>query len=469
MNGEDGLPREGHANGPGRGSGKGNGNGNGNGNDDGHGYGYGSGAARELAELRARVAELERRRRPTAQRHWVRPFFAVLLILVAAVLTPLGAVAAWSSDLIGDTDRYVSTMKPLASDPDVQNAVADRVTTAVMQYVDIRSLLTSVAPDDRPRLTKALGPLSGPITSGLTDFVHSTAERFVAGDAFATLWTDLNRTAHASANKALTGSGGGAVKLTHDAVVIDLAPVIARVKQALVDRGLGLAAKIPEVHAEFTVMNSESIGKAKKFYRLLQIVGFWLPVLTLLLAAGGVLLAIRRRRALVTAALAVAAGAAVLGIALWIFRGIYLDSLPSGVSQPAAGSVFDTLVRYLRTTVRMVITLGVVVALAAWLTGDGRAATRVLAAWRGGIGAVRDAVGLDLGAPGAWVHRTKTWLDWTVVAVAAATLLTWPYPTAAVTVWTAVVALLVLAVIEYMDSEEGPRPADAAGGAGDIG
>ncbi|MER7977590.1 hypothetical protein [Streptomyces sp. NPDC095817] len=424
--------------------------------------------AREIAELRARVAELERRR-PTGQRHWVRPFFAVLLIIVAAVLTPLSAVAAWSSDLIGDTDRYVSTMKPLASDPDVQEAVADRVTKAVMQHVDIESLLTSVAPADRPRLTKALGPLSGPITSGLTDFVHSTADKFVSSDAFATLWTDLNRTAHASVDKALTGKGGGAVKLTNDAVVIDLAPVIDRVKQALVDRGLGIAAKIPEVHTDFTVMTSDSIGKAKKFYRLLQIVGFWLPVLTLVLAAGGVLLAIRRRRALVTAALAVAAGAAVLGIALWIFRGIYLDGLPSGVSQPAAGSVFDTLVRFLRTTVRMVITLGIVVALAAWLTGSGRAATRVLAAWRGGIGAVRNAVGFDLGPVGVWVHRAKTWLNWTVVAVAAVTLLIWNYPTAAVTVWIAVVALLVLAVVEFLDDDGAPHLTGTTGTTGTTG
>nr|WP_239155840.1 hypothetical protein [Streptomyces sp. SID14446] len=409
------------------------------------------------------------RRRPTGQRHWVRPFFAVLLIIVAAVLTPLSAVAAWSSDLIGDTDRYVSTMKPLASDPDVQEAVADRVTKAVMQHVDIESLLTSVAPADRPRLTKALGPLSGPITSGLTDFVHSTADKFVSSDAFATLWTDLNRTAHASVDKALTGKGGGAVKLTNDAVVIDLAPVIDRVKQALVDRGLGVAAKIPEVHTDFTVMTSDSIGKAKKLYRLLQIVGFWLPVLTLVLAAGGVLLAIRRRRALVTAALAVAAGAAVLGIALWIFRGIYLDGLPSGVSQPAAGSVFDTLVRFLRTTVRMVITLGIVVALAAWLTGSGRAATRVLAAWRGGIGAVRNAVGFDLGPVGVWVHRAKTWLNWTVVAVAAVTLLIWNYPTAAVTVWIAVVALLVLAVVEFLDDDGAPHLTGTTGTTGGAG
>ncbi|MFF2363550.1 hypothetical protein ACFVU0_12640 [Streptomyces sp. NPDC058122] len=419
--------------------------------------GAGGGAdARELAELRARVAELEKRP-PRVEHHRVRSTFAVVLILLAALLTPLSAVAAWSSDLIGNTDRYVATMEPLASDKDVQDAVANRVTKAVMQHVDVKTLLESAAPADRPELTKAIGPLSGPITSGLTDFVHTVALKFVSSDAFATLWTQLNRRAHAAVDKALTGKGGGAVKLTNDAVVIDLAPVIDQVKQALVDQGLSIAAKIPQVHTNFTVMTSDSIGKAKKIYRLLQLVGFWLPVLTLLLAAAGVLLAVRRRRALVTAALLVAAGAAVLGIALWIFREIYLDGLPSDVSQPAAESVFDTLVRYLRTSVRLVITLGIIVALAAWLTGSGRAASRVLAGWRGGIGAVRTSTGAELGAVGAWVHRAKTWLVWTVVAVAAAILLVWNYPTAAVTIWIAVLALLALAIVEFLDDDGTPH------------
>ncbi|MFD8738186.1 hypothetical protein ACFV06_25190 [Streptomyces sp. NPDC059618] len=431
-----------------------------------NGRGAGAPDAHEIAELRARVAELEQRA-PRREHHRVRSSFAVVLVLLAALLTPLSAVAAWSSDLIGNTDRYVSTMQPLASDPDVQNAVANRVTDAVMQHVDVQTLLESVAPADRPRLTKALGPLSGPITSGLTDFVHTVALKFVSSKAFATLWTELNRKAHAAVDKALTGKGGGAVKLTNDAVVIDLAPVIDQVKTSLVDRGLGVAAKIPQVHTDFTVMTSDSIGKAKKLYRLLELVGFWLPVLTLLLAAGGVLLAVRRRRALVTAALLVAAGAAVLGIALWIFRAVYLDGLPANVSQPAAASVFDTLVRYLRTSVRLVITLGIIVALAAWLTGSGRAARRVNAAWTGGIGAVRTATGVELGAVGAWVHRVKTWLNWTVVVVAAVILLVWNYPTAVVTVWIAVLALVALAVVEFLDDDGTPHLAGPGPGPGE--
>ncbi|MGW3415526.1 hypothetical protein [Streptomyces sp. NPDC000888] len=137
-----------------------------------------------------------------------------------------------------------------------------------------------------------------------------------------------------------------------------------------------------------------------------------------------------------------------------MFRALYLDGLPAGVSQPAAGAVFDTLVRFLRTTVRMVITLGVIVALSAWLTGQGRAASRVLAAWTGGIGAVRGATGFAAGPTGEWVHRVKPWLNWTVVAVAAATLLAWDRPTPAVTVWIALGALLALALVEFLDDRE---------------
>ncbi|MFE7264577.1 hypothetical protein ACFU9B_21315 [Streptomyces sp. NPDC057592] len=416
----------------------------------------------ELEELRARVAVLEDRA-PARHRPRARSFLAVLLVLVAAVLTPLSIVSSWAKNQISDTDNYVAMMAPLASDPDVQAAVTDRVTGAVMQHLDVKALLSEVSPADRPVLDKALSKLNGPITTGISNFVHGTVEKFVASDAFATIWTDLNRAAQSAAVRALSGSGGGAVKLTDDTVTIDLAPVIDRVKQRLVDRGLGVAAKIPEVHTDFTVLTSDSVGKAQRWFRALQIIGFWLPLVTLVLAAGGVLLAVRRRRALVTAALVVAAGAAVLGLALWVGRAFYLDSLPSGVSQPAAGSVFDALVGQMRALVRMVVTLGIVVALAAWLTGDGRAAGRVMAMWSGGIGAVRDAAGFTGGPVGRWVHRARRPLNWTVVVVAAAVLVAWDRPTGLVTVWIALCALFVLAVVEFLDDDSSPHLAVPGG------
>ncbi|MER5745852.1 hypothetical protein ABT097_21595 [Streptomyces sp. NPDC002225] len=411
----------------------------------------------ELAALRARVAALEaggaRHRPPRA-----RAAFAVLLVLVATVLTPLGIVSTWAKNQIGDTGNYVAMMAPLASDPEVRAAVTDRVTGAVMQHLDVKTLLADVAPADRPALDRALATLSGPLTTGITGFVHGTVERFVSGDAFARIWTDLNRASQSAAVKALSGSREGAVRITDDTVTVDLAPVVDEVKQRLVDRGLKAAAKLPAVHTDFTVLTAPSVGRATMWFRALQLIGLWLPPVTLALAAGGVLLSVCRRRALVATALAVGAGAAVLGLALWLGRAFYLDSLPSGVSRPAAGAVFDALAGPMRVLVRLVVTLGVVVALAAWLTGRGRAATRVTAVWSGGIGAVREAAGFTGGPVGRWVHRARRPLNWTVVVVAGAVLLVWDRPTGLVTVWIALCALFALAVVEFLDDDSGPRP-----------
>ncbi|MEU5400733.1 hypothetical protein ABZ348_15745 [Streptomyces sp. NPDC005963] len=417
--------------------------------------------ADELDHLRARVAALESSAdRPPPGHHRVRSFFSALLIVIGCVLAPLGAVAAWSADEVGNTDRYVDTVAPLASDADVQNAVATRVTDAVMEHIDLNSVLEGVAPADRPRLTKALGKLGDSLESALRSFVHDKSQEVVASDAFKTVWVDANRKVHDAVDKALTGNGGGAVKLTNDAVKIDLGPVVDQVKQRLVDDGLTAAERIPEVNAEFTVFKSEDIGKVKTGFRLLQIAGFWLPVLALLLVVVGVLLAVRRRRALVAAALGVAFALLLLGAALTGFRAVYLDALPSDVSQSAAGSVYDALVRYLRTTVRTVVALGIVVALAAWLTGPGRWAALVQQMWHTGLGAVRATAaraGLHTGPVGPWVRRYRRWVVWVLVAGAVLAYVFWSYPTAWVVVGLALALLFALALVELVAGEPAPE------------
>ncbi|MGW4382717.1 hypothetical protein [Kitasatospora sp. NPDC004531] len=413
----------------------------------------------ELAALRARVASLESRE---PRRHRVRSFFAVLLIVLAAVLTPLAVVASWSRSQVTDTDRFVATMAPLASDPAVQAAVADRATAAVMQQLPVSDLLNEVAPGDQPALNALLGKVGSALTDGLTGFVHGQVLDVVRSDAFAGIWETVLRDAHAAFTNVLTGQGGGSVQVKGDTVTLDLAPVIAQVKDRLVARGLGPAEKIPEVHTDFTLVQSDAVRKAQTGLRLLDLAGFWVPVLAVLCAVGGVLLAVRRRRAVVTAALAMAAGAVLLGIGLSVFRALYLDKLPAEVDQAAAGAIYDTLVRYLRAAVRMLLALGIVIALAAWLTGPGRRAGWVRQLWQAGLGAVRRAaegIGLRLGPVGRFVHRWKAWLGWGAVAVAAVVLLTWGYPTVAVVLWIALALLAALAVLEFLDA----RPEEPAG------
>ncbi|MFI8765393.1 hypothetical protein ACIGN6_10785 [Streptomyces sp. NPDC053792] len=411
----------------------------------------------ELSVLRARVAALEAERAAAPPpHHRLRSFFAALLIVIGCVLVPLGLVASWTSDIVGDTDRYVQTVKPLASDPDIQAAVANRVTNAVMEHIDLPSLLEGVAPEQRPLAAKALGKLGGSLQSAVGSFVHDKAQDIVASPEFETIWTDANRAIHTSLDRALTGNDEGAVKIETDTVTIDLAPVIDRVKERLVASGMNVAAKIPEIHTDFTVVKSDDIGKVKTGFALLQAMGMWLPVIAVLLVAGGVLLAVHRRRTLVAAALGVAVAAIVLGVALTVFRTVYLNALPATVSPGAAGSVYDTLVRFLRTSVRVFATLGILIALAAWLSGPSRPAVLARGLWHSGITATRstaDHAGMRLGPVGPFVRRYRTWITWILVAAAAAGIVFWPYPTAWVVVGLALGLLFALAVVAFLADE----------------
>ncbi|MFD8228743.1 hypothetical protein ACFV16_31915 [Streptomyces massasporeus] len=423
----------------------------------------------ELDELRQRVNALESAGPPRTKRHHpFRSLGSVLLILLAALLSLLSVVAVWANSVVQDTDRYVDTVGPLASDPAVQKAVTNRVTSAVLAQIDVDALvkeLTDAAAQQGvpPRLNQLLGDLDGPIENGLKQLVSSTVERVVTSSAFESVWVNANRRAHSALDKALTGKSDSAVKLENNQVVVDLGPIVADVKDRLVDAGFSAAEKIPAVHTNFVVFASEDVGKIKNFMRVLEILGGWLPVIALLIAAAGVYTAFNRRHALIGTALAVFVAMLVLGIGLTVARDVYLDKLPPGASQAAAGSVYDALVKFLRAGVRALAAVALFTAAGAFLSGPSRIAVLTRTGCRRSIGGLRDvatSAGLRLGAVGRFVHRHKRWIGAFILLIAAVVLFTWSYPTTAVVVWTAVITLVGFAIREFLDAPS-PPPTDS--------
>ncbi|MEU9367291.1 hypothetical protein AB0D71_21785 [Streptomyces avermitilis] len=421
----------------------------------------------ELEELRHRVSALESAGPSGAARHhWLRSTGSVLLILLASLLSLLAVVAVWANSIVRDTDRYVATVGPLAGNPDVQKAVTNRVTDAVLAQIDVEALVKELEQAAAqqgvpPKAAQLLGDLDGPIASGLKSLVAGTVQRVVSSSAFDTLWVDANRSVHSALDKALTGHDGGAVSLKNDQVAIDVGPIVAKVKDQLVSAGFKPAARIPAVHTDFVVFASKDIGEIKTYLRVLEIIGNWLPVLAVLIAAAGVYLAVNRRRALIWAAVGVFAAMLLLGVTLTVARAIYLDHLPPGTSEAAAGAVYDALVKFLRASVRAVGALALLTAVGAFLSGPSRAAVVIRTGCRRSIGALRDvavSAGLPLGAVGRFVHRYKRWIGGVILVVAAVVLFTWNYPTTTVVVWTVVIVLVAFAIREFLDSPP-TRPA----------
>ena len=393
---------------------------------------------------------------------------SAILITLACVLAPLSVTAVWANRELSNTDQYVKTVAPIADDPAVQAALSTKVTTVIFDNLDIKTLTTDALntvaqrPNVPPKIAAALPALAVPITNGVQSFTRDQVDKFFASPQFAQIWTQVNRAAHTQVTNLLEGNQGGAVSAQGNTITLNLGPIVAQVKQRLLARGFTLANNIPTVNQSFVLVQSAAITKAQGFYSLLNTLGFWLPVIALVLFVGGVLLALDRRRGLLKGALGVAGAMVILGVALTLARTWYAGATPANVlSEQAAGNVFDTMVRFLRAALRATAVLALVVALAAFLTGPSPAAVRTRSTFQRGIGSLRggaESAGLSTGRLGTWTYSHKRALQVAAVTAAGLVVVFWTQPTGWVIIGIALAALLLLGIIEFL----GRPPAEPA-------
>jgi hypothetical protein len=415
-------------------------------------------------------AELERLRAEHAGSHdggaawrsrrrfsW-RAFFATILIVLGCVLAPIAVVGVWAGNQITDTGRYVATVQPLIDDPAIQNVLTDRITNEIISQLNLTGTVDQAAAQLQSRgLTRISTLLTtfGPqITSAVTGFIHSTVHTVISSQAMANAWVQVNTIAHQSVVKLLSGQGNGALTSANGQITLNLGPLIAVVKQALVARGFSLAGSIPNVNPTVALFQAKELGKAQAGYRLVSDLKIVLPILALVLLAAGVFTARGRRRALIVVGLGVAASMVVLAIALLIARTIYLNSVPSSVlPTDAAAAAYDALVHFLRVGLRVVLAVGLVIAIGAFITGPSRAAVRTRAALRSGITWLRnlgERRGISTGPVGQWTYRHRAVLRIGAVTLVALILVFWGQPTALTVILLVVILLILLGLIELV-------------------
>jgi hypothetical protein len=395
---------------------------------------------------------------PVSRQRW-RTILAVVLIVVGCVLAPLAGVAVWARNQVTNTDRYVRTVAPLASDPAIQTAIADQITAQIFAYLDVAGL-TNQAVDAlaarglRPQVADQLRGFAGPLASGIQSFVRTEVTKIVQSQAFADAWVQANRVAHQALVTALTGQGDRAVTVEGDTVKLNLAPFIETVKQRLIDSGFGLATRIPQVNATLVLFDVKNLTRARRAFDLLNTLGIWLPIIAIVLLGVGVVVATDHRRALVGAAVGVAVAMVGLGLSLAVFRTIYLDAVPAAVlPHDAAAALYDTIVAYLRLGLRTILVLALVVAAGAFLSGQSATAVRTRQRLAGGIGWLRggaEHAGWRTGPVGTWVYANKQLLRIGAVILATLALVFWGQPTGKTVALLAVLLLVALALIEFL-------------------
>jgi hypothetical protein len=295
---------------------------------------------------------------------WSLAVVALVLCAAATVASLIGGYVR--SDLL--SDRFVSATAPLARDPQVQQMLADTVTTQVSGHLDDHTLTS-----DLNSILQHFGV--GPVGAHAAAIVRPYVVRYLASPQFDQVWTQVVTLAHHDVVTELHGGTGTALTVEGDTLRLDIRPVIAAVKQSLVDSGISAAKAVPDISVHVTLVTSPDVPTALAYGRWYATWSPWLPFAAAGFLGLALLAAPRRRRALLIGAALITVAFAGLLAAVPLVRGRIGDhATPQPPStRPAVLDIFDVLTHPLITQTRIATAAALVVTLAlAVLTGVAR-------------------------------------------------------------------------------------------------
>ena len=313
-----------------------------------------------------------------------RAFLGMTLIVLATLLAPLATAVGFAARQASDTDTFVSTVAPLADDPAVQALIVDEATAAINDALEIDALVEELLDNvfdegATPRLADAadlLGPL---LADQARAAIRSALTRVVESDGFSSLWEQALRLTHTQFVAVMDADPDGAVAIDDSGVVaIQLQPIIAELKPALVVVGFTLAESIPEIDVSITVAEVPAVARARLGYSVVTAVGGLLPWLALTLLVIGVLVHPRRARAVVVAGALLLLTGAVLGGAIVIGGSVAGAALAGQLPPEVMAAVYGELTRQPSAVMLAFVVFGAVAIVAGLVSGasDRAAAAR---------------------------------------------------------------------------------------------
>ena len=335
----------------------------------------------ENEALKAKVSKVDKREKKGG--FW-RRFTVWLLVILAVIFSVLGVISTWLKTTTLDTDTFVSTVAPLVQDDAVAKAVSDAAVKQLFTQYDVEGQLESglnqlsdtirQAAPGLPELPIDLSVIAGPITNGLEDFAKSTSQRILTSDAFFKVWSESLRLSHTAAVNILTGNKDKLLTSQGDTVVLNLAPLIDRVKTRLADSGLGFLnnVQVPEDFGQVDLFTSKQLGVAKGLVRLLEVLAWVLPLLAFIFFALAVVITRDRRKVLMWEAIGLAIAMLVVLVVFRVARNELFGMIKNPTNLAAADVIWATVLSGLKQAVFGLLTLGVVVAVGSAIAGPAR-------------------------------------------------------------------------------------------------
>ncbi len=278
--------------------------------------------------------------------------WVTVLIVLSCVFIPLSIFTIWLHNTLLNTASYVETIAPLSTNPDIASSLANKITNKLFQKVNVEARVNDALPDNGKFL-------AAPLTDRLETFTQNSITKLIESPAFNKIWVGINRVAHQQIVNLLTGKRPALTVNQQGQVVLDLTPVIDKVKTRLNQQGITVFndATFNPSDLQFTLFQSQQLAKAQNFVNLLNQLIIVIPVLTLIFIAGAILLAKDRLLAIKQLGKGTIIAVVVFLFFYLVARSLYIDS-PHNLSTAAATAFFDIITRFLLLSSFLFVILG---------------------------------------------------------------------------------------------------------------
>ena len=386
-------------------------------------------------------------------------------MVLFGILTPLTLVSAWAVRTLTNTDRYVTTLQPLATDPVVTNFVADQATAQIFSHFNVQQKIQSALPI-------RASFIAAPLTAEIRGFTQTQLRKVTSSTYFAELWKKENHYTQEAAIAVLTGKAKPEIDKAQ-ALAVSVTPVLNKGIDALNAKGITVFNPLKQRLAQeqqlaINLVSNDQVSKAQTFFNLAINLRWVLLIGTPLIGLIAIAVGVERRRAALRVALAGVLGCLVAIVLMTVGRQEFINAV-SQSNQEVATHVFDIVFRFLRGTIRWTLLVFVLLAVVFWLIGTSKWAV----ALRRSVGSGAKKVGstaseaahsdaaakaLDqLHRAASFVARTQPPFRWGGVIIAGIFILT--NRTISAMVWTLIllgIYQLVISLIAWWSSKDLP-------------
>ena len=297
------------------------------------------------------------------------------LLGLATILLFVSSLTVWSKRQLLNNEAWADSSSQLLANDEVRGAIAQKLSDALFQRVDIEAQLRERLPPRSqgaaPALAAALQNTVGP----------AAADRLLQRPKVQALWENANKRAHAAVLRVLEGKDlgrNGNISTANGEVTLDLRPAITRLATRLGVEDKVKANADPTA-GQLVIMKSDQLSAADWAVKTLKALSSLLLIAVVGLYALAIYLARGRRRLLLgaTGGTLVFVGLVIASLRRFVGTAVVDSLVKTEANKHPVSVIWGLETSVLRDVAVILVVYGVLVLLATALAGPNRGAVAV--------------------------------------------------------------------------------------------